>query len=153
MLGPSPETHAPKKMSHDQSAVSGEIETGKMPTGAFEIGADRVGVDPKEAKAAEIQTAIADKTKQAAGLRATWKEKFNAFKALKAEEDEQRSTVQRLKIAGKLNLSDEDIKQGERDSTAKLEEALNDAQKYRSDAEELEAEIEALNAELGKDRN
>lgn len=154
MLGPFPEGREKRKMGPEQSSVSGEIETGDKPEAPFfEIGADSIGVDPKEAKKAEVQAAIEDKTKLATSLRATINEKFQAFKRMRQEFDAEQATMTRLKIAGKLNLSEADMTESKRFGMAKINELGDEIAKYRKDAEELEKEIETLNAELGKDRN
>jgi hypothetical protein len=131
----SPELHKKQKSSSDKPAVSGMIESGKEAgKNTTEIGADRIGVSPKDAM-------IAEKAKQAAALRKTWKVKFEEFKNLKKELDEEQTTMLRLKLAGKLSLSEADMEDAKRSGREKLEAAGRDAENYKRDAEDLEAEI------------
>ena len=133
MMGPFPESDilkGKKKSSAESPEASGMIG----------------GLTPE--RATEIQTAIAEKTKLRDGLRRTWKEKFEEFKKLKKEQDDEQATMTRLKLAGKLDLSDEDMLESKRAGLEKIEAAGRDAESYLNDARELEQEIEALNAEL-----
>lgn len=131
---------------HKQKPRSGTIETAREAGKPIEVGKDRVGVSPKEA-------AIAEKTKRASDLRKTWQEKFNVFMELRKAHEEELNVMARLKLAGKLNLSDEDMLMSERSGREKVEAAGRDAQKYLYDAQELEKEVVALKGEREEDSN
>lgn len=96
----------------------------------------------------QLQNAIAEKTKLAEALRKEWKVKFEEFKELKASEERQQAKVLELKLAGNLNLTDEDIKESRRNSLAQVEEAGHRAERYLEDAREAEREVEDLQARL-----
>jgi hypothetical protein len=129
----------------------------------FESGARKSGAENPEAsdairgrsteQAAADRKSIEEKSKLRDGLRRAWKEKFEEFKAMKEEMARDQATMERLKIAGNLNLSEEEIAQSRRDGLEKVEAAGRDAEKYLNDARELEEEIEALRRGLEKGVN
>lgn len=129
MLNISPENQG-KKSSAESPEASGTIGE----------------ISPEQAS--KIQETIAEKSKLRDGLRRTWKEKFEAFKALKEEQAREEETMTRLKLAGKLNLSEEDMQEAHRSGLEKLETAGREAQRYMEDARELDQEIEDLQAKL-----
>ena len=97
-------------------------------------------------RASEIRAQITEKQQQAKSLRETWTSKFEAFKARKQEHDQQLAFIERLKISGKI--SEQTFNDEKRSMLEKLEMTMDDAKRYRTDAEELEAEIEALSGKL-----
>lgn len=140
------------KTSDDQSAVSGDIETGKAGgRETFEIGADRVGISQKETG---IRAAIAEKEQQRDSLLKAHSEKFKEYVQKREERAATQAELLRQKMArlgeGEgLSAAD----QAELENYQKNDEASNAEDKryaegYKRDAVDLQKEIDALEREL-----
>ena len=132
------------KSSAEAPSVSGEIggKAEKAPV-AFEIGADRVGVNPKhEALAAQIKEKEATRD----ALMKSWKTKFDAVKAAKAENDRHKETITRLHATGKI--SPEAYEAELASIQEKFDGGMADAQKDLDLASEYREEIDRLKDEL-----
>ena len=136
MIQPSFEQQSGKKKSSAESAeASGEIG-----------GAKAERMDPAQAEAA-----IKEKEAVRESLMKSWRTKFDAIKAAKAENDRHKEVVTRLHMSGKL--SQEDYQAELASNQEKLDEAVRDAQKDLDLASEYRDEIERLKAGLDEDAN
>ncbi len=136
MIQPSIEHQPGKKKSSAES-----------PEASGEIG----GRKAERADAKEIEAAIQEKEAVRASLMKSWKSKFEAVKASKAENDRDKEVVTRLHLSGKLSKEDYEAQLSA--NQEKLDEALRDAQKDLDLASEYRDEIEKLKAEIDESAN
>jgi hypothetical protein len=112
-----------------------------------------IGMDAAEKKAA-IRTRLKELGAKRESYQRSWKDAFDAFKILKEENDLERATMARLKLGGRLNLSEADMQSSDERMAEKEEGAFRNAENYMKDLREIGDEVSKLQDELEElDRN
>lgn len=119
----------------------------ESPEAAVEIG----GAKAERLDAAQVSEQIREKEAVRESLMKSWRTKFDAIKASKAENDRHKEVVTRLHMSGKL--SQEDYQAELASNQDKLDEAMRDAQKDLDLAAEYREEIEKLKGSIDESTN
>ncbi|MFA5854226.1 MAG: hypothetical protein WC866_04015 [Patescibacteria group bacterium] len=106
-----------------------------------------IGMDATEKKAA-LRVQLQELGTKRESYQRSWREAFDAFKKQKEENDQERATMERLKLGNKLNLSEADLKSSDERMKENEEAAFRNAENYMKDLREIGDEVSKLHDEL-----